>query len=124
MFWPVHVYRCLTLKGSFAMSHFFEMAARVQLRGKAEEYIDEGFFAEHPLLARAMGGSPATESEPAFLPHSLILFWEGGRLKFCLSRKGLPNCCFGTVEDPSKGLQGVEKAIADGHFEWKPRRVH
>jgi len=106
------------------MSKFFhEHSKTVQARG-ALEAVPDGFREEFPILADAMGGKAAVDGEAAFLPHSLILWFDGARLKFCLSRKGLANVCFGTVEDASRGLQGVEKAILDEHFEWKARRVH
>jgi hypothetical protein len=106
------------------MSKLRSTFSQVALTRGGQEPIASEFRDEYPELAMMMGGADPVDGQPAILPHSLILFWEGTRLKFCLSNKRLPNCCFGTVGDASKGLYGVEKALVDGDFEWKPRRVH
>lgn len=55
-------------------------------------------------------------------PLSVIIFDDKGVLKFCLGKKGLSRCFFGTVDDPSKVLESINTAIAEGRGEWKNKR--
>lgn len=86
------------------------------------EVVPPEFREEFPQLSEVLGGIPAAGDDEALPRHSVILFLEGGRLKFCLSNRGSQRCAFGTVEDPAKGLAGVELALAEGHYEWKNRK--
>lgn len=78
------------------------------------------FAAEFPNLATVFSGVYEADTGNCKVPRaSIILFWEGGKLKFCISPKVGSQVAFGTVEDETTGLAGVEAAVALGHFEWK-----
>ena len=75
-----------------------------------------------PNLTDALLGCKDPDGKEGVPPITLMLFLEGDTLKFCLSPKWGGKVAFGTIVDPSKGLQAVEDAIRAGEFEWKKRR--
>lgn len=79
---------------------------------------------EFPELTNALLGSKNVEGQCVLPPCTLMIFLNDGRLGFCLSPKSGSKVAFGTIPDPSKGLNCVESEIAQGHFEWKnsPKR--
>lgn len=82
--------------------------------------VDPEFRGEYPALADVFGGCDQDAAVGKTIPCATInLFWEGGRLKFCIIPKGYNQVAFGTVGDPSKGFAAIEAAIQAGHFEWK-----
>lgn len=93
----------------------------VSRRGMTEALVPE-FFESYPSLAEVMGGVEGGNGQSAILPHTLMLFWEGDRMKFCLNRSGSPTVCFGCVPDPLKALESIDTELAQGRFEWKKRR--
>lgn len=75
-----------------------------------------------PALAAVMEGIYSPDGKQCELPPCTVqLFCELGKLKFCLSPKTGNRIAFGSVSDPSKGMDGLERALQDGHFEWKNR---
>lgn len=82
--------------------------------------IPAGFIERYPELALLFGGRINAENGRIEIPAAtLVLFFEGGRLKFCVKPRSGGRVAFGTVTDASEGLVGVEEAIRVGHFEWK-----
>lgn len=105
------------------MSRLRSSWSQVALTKPNREVVLDEFREELPALAEFMGGADALGDSPAIMPHGLNLFWEGGKMKFCLSRRNYPNCCFGCVPDPVKALQSVEGELQAGRFEWKARKA-
>lgn len=84
--------------------------------------VDAAFREEWPTLAEVFSGIPASQGEKNGVPPATInLFWEGGRLKFCIIPTGAGRVAFGTVAGPEKGLASLEASLQAGHFEWKRR---
>lgn len=83
----------------------------------------EAFAAEFPHVWDIFRGRPYSAEDPGRPPATILVFAEGGKLKFCIKPKQGGLVAFGTVEDASRGLHGVDKAIADGHVEWKKSKV-
>lgn len=79
---------------------------------------------DYPELTNALRGTKNVEGHCVMPPCTLMIFLNEGRLGWCLSPKSGSKVAFGTVTDPSKGLQCVESEIAKGNFEWKnsPRK--
>lgn len=81
------------------------------------------FLAEdHPALAWALAGRPKDHPEGFAPPATFMLFFDSGRLKFCLSPKFGTDVLFGVVSDPTAILANVEASLREGKFEWKTRR--
>jgi len=101
-----------------------DQAYREALDGSTGMSADlEAFASEFPNVWSVFRGRPFTQEDPGRPPASILIFAEGGRLKFCVKPKHGGLVAFGTVQDPSQGLLGVDKAIADGHLEWKKSKV-
>jgi len=79
----------------------------------------EAFRDEFPNIFALFVGRPYTAEDPGRPPASILLFPEGGKLKFCVKPKFGGIVAFGTISDPSKGLIALDTAIANGHMEWK-----
>lgn len=80
------------------------------------------FRDEFPLIWSIFEGRPYTATDPGRPPATIILCAEGGRLKFVVKPKHGGMVAFGTILDPSKGLQGLEDALQRGDLEWKKSR--
>lgn len=104
------------------MSLFRERYGSVVCRRGAVEALLPEFRESYPAIAEVMGGVEAENGSAAILPHTLMLFWEGDRMKFCLNRSGSPTVCFGCVPDPLQALESIDKELREGRFEWKKRR--
>jgi len=83
----------------------------------------EAFASEFPHVWDIFRGSPVTPDNPGRPPATILIFAEGGRLKFCIKPKWGGHVAFGTVQDASQGLLGVDTAIRDGHLEWKASKA-
>lgn len=78
---------------------------------------------EFPRIAWLLAGRDKSHEAGGMPPFSLILFFDGGRLKFCFSSKQAREVAFGTVERPNVVLASIEASLADEKIEWKiPRR--
>lgn len=82
------------------------------------------FRDEFPNLFKLFEGRPSTATAEGRPPATIILTCEGGRLKFVVKPKWGGMVAFGTVSDPSKGMQGLEEAVARGDLEWKKSKKH
>lgn len=104
------------------MSLFRQRYGQVVCRRGTTEAVTAEFRADYPDLAEVMAGVDGSNGDAAILPHTLMLFWEGDRMKFCLNRSGSASVCFGCVPDPCKALESVDQELREGRFEWKKRR--
>jgi len=97
---------------------------RAALNGSTGLTADlEAFAAEFPHVWEIFRGIPPTGDDPGRPPATILIFAEGGRLKFCIKPKFGGLVAFGTVADASQGLLGVDQAIKDGDIEWKKSKV-
>jgi hypothetical protein len=82
--------------------------------------VEPTFREEYPTLADVFSGITSRDPNQKDIPCATInLFWEGGRLKFCIIPRGLPKIAFGCLAEPEKGFAALEWALANGAFEWK-----
>lgn len=92
------------------------------VNGHPGDFPDVEYFRTHfPNLLAALQGDPAEGKTWKVPPATLMLFIEGGRLKFCLSPKHGTRVCFGVVKRPDATVASIEQALADNEFEWKIR---
>ncbi len=81
------------------------------------------FLAEdHPAIAWALAGRDKSHAEGFAYPATLMLFFDSGKLKFCVSPKFGTDVLFGTVEDPTQPMASIESSLQNGKFEWKTKR--
>lgn len=86
------------------------------------EHTDLAEFGESwPELTQAMVGVKGPDGKWLVGPATVMLFLEGGKMKFCLSPKYSSRICFGCVVDPSRALDSIEVALATEKCEWKAR---
>lgn len=93
----------------------------VNRRGIVEAVPPE-FRESYPAIAEVLSGAPAGEGMDAMYPHTVMIFVEGGRIKFCLNCSQSQAVGFGTIEDGSKPLEGIERAIAEDRIDWRARK--
>lgn len=92
-------------------------AAAAKLPRGGDEAAD---FDSHPILSEAMSGVRGSASGTWEIPpQSLTLWLEGPWVKFCLGAEKSTIKTFGSFQGFSKGFDGVEKALEDGHCETK-----
>lgn len=101
------------------MSRFFDGYGKTMQDGGRGFPGEDEFRQEFPDLWAALQGDPGEDGKARMPPCTLMIFAEGGRLKFCLSPKQGNRVCFGVMSDPVKGLWSVQDALAEGKFEWK-----
>ena len=77
---------------------------------------------QFPAVAWVLAGRPKGHEAGEMPPQTIMLFFDSGKLKFCFSAKHTLRVAFGTIEDASKPLECLEKAICEGSYEWKNRR--
>jgi hypothetical protein len=76
-----------------------------------------------PGIADALFGTKGEEGGwPSTPPFSIILFVEGHQLKFCLRSDEHSMSCFGCVRDIANGFDGLENALQEGQFSWRPKK--
>ena len=68
------------------------------------------------LLCGKVGGSGLEWERP---PHKLLLWLEGGLLKFVFMAKDTDPKLWGTSKGLAEGLLGIENALAKEQCEWK-----
>lgn len=90
-------------------------------RGVVDENLWGEIILEIPTLVEAMTGSVDDKGSWVMGPATLMMFVEGGKLKFCLSPKYTAKVCFGPVDDVERPFLAIEKALQDGRCEWKAR---
>jgi len=90
-------------------------------RGNIDENLWGEMVLEYPNLIEAFTGIVDEDKRWKMGPSTLMLFVEGGKLKFCLSPKYTASICFGVVPDPTRAFDSIESELQKGHYEWKPR---
>jgi len=90
-------------------------------RGTVDESLWSDLILEWPNLIEAFTGTVDADKRWLMGPCTVMLFVEGGKLKFCLSPKYTSRICFGVVTDPSKPFDSIESELTLGHYEWKAR---
>lgn len=89
--------------------------------GVVDEVLWGDLILELPNLIDAFTGVLDADGRWKHGPATIMLFCEGGKLKFCLSPKFSQSVAFGVVPDPDKPFHSIEQELALGHFEWKNR---
>jgi hypothetical protein len=82
--------------------------------------LHASFVEKFPTLSEILQGSPA-EGEGTFpVPAaSIVIFSEGGMVKFCITPRIGNRVAFGVWKDPEDGLDALERILERGDFEWK-----
>jgi len=74
-------------------------------------------YEEFPELSTFLAGVPNQNMSGWELePQTLTLWLEADMVHFCIGRTSAPVKLFGSFSELSQGLQGVEDALAKGHF--------
>jgi len=77
-------------------------------------------FEKFPLLSALLAGIGNADGKTwQSPPHTLTLWLEGSILKFAAGSGDDQPKLFGTTGGLSEGLEGIEKALKDEHYEWK-----
>jgi len=91
--------------------------------GVSDSKAVEGLSEDYPELAKLLCGIPGKASGTFEVPRATLMFFvEGSRLKFCINIQDGDECAFGCCDDPSKPWHSVNRALADGDFEWKSKK--
>lgn len=56
------------------------------------------------------------------IPGTILLFFEGGKMKACISDKDAKLVAFTTVEGLSTALQELERVLVSDKLDWRPMR--
>lgn len=86
------------------------------------EGVSPEFQESYPALAALMAGCEAANGHAGVPALSLRMFWEGGRLKACLSRYKHPTCLWLTVTDETKALESIDRTLAEGGGDIRPSK--
>lgn len=102
------------------MSGYYVKRPEVQLGAGNQDFAD--LAEEFPAIAWALAGRPKDHEAGEACPATIMLFFDGGKLKYCLSPKIGMGVAFGTVDDPSSPMASIEASIREGKYEWKNRK--
>jgi len=106
------------------MTRFRVMPSASLGDNSGENAVWKALSGKYPCLADVLCGVPAADGqEESFPAFNITLFVEGDRLKFCIGRYKHGEKAFGTIQDLSRGLDGLEDALARGDYEWVSKRV-
>lgn len=82
--------------------------------------IPAAFRSRFPALSEVLGGIVEEGTGKLSIPAATLnLFWEGGELKFCIIPRFGNRVAFGSVPEPHKGIESLEREIAAGRVGWK-----
>jgi len=81
--------------------------------------VPEAFREAFPELTAVLLGSFDASGKCTFSASTVSLFWDTGRLKYCIQPKSGTKVAFGSCERPERGLEAVEASLAAGWFEWR-----
>jgi hypothetical protein len=76
----------------------------------------------YPGIAQILRGRGKEEKGGALPPCTIMLSLDGGSVKFCVSPKYGAHVCFGTIDDVTKLLHCLDKAIISNKVDWRPRK--
>jgi hypothetical protein len=75
----------------------------------------------YPLVAGCLGGITGPTPADSLPCSTIMVFLDGGKVKFCLSPSEGPQIAFGCVGDPVLLWESIEDALRAGDVEWKAR---
>lgn len=78
--------------------------------------------ATHPILASILAGREKGHPAGAMPTTSVLIFLDGGRIKFCLHPVESQKVAFGCITDPSDLLTSFEAEVTAGNYEWRKSR--
>lgn len=91
--------------------------------GSTAPTVPAGMSDQWPALCAVLAGVRTADGLKWELsPCTISLFADCGKLKFCISPKEGLKVAFGTIDRVSDGLDGLEHALEQGHYEWKTSR--
>lgn len=102
------------------MSGYFIKKPDQQLGQGNEDF--SALAQEYPAIAWALAGRPNGHPEGAESPATIMLFFDSGRLKYCLSPKVGLGVAFGCIDDPTQPMASLEASLREGKYEWKNRK--
>lgn len=108
----------LSLEGS-TMSRFLALRDASQPSKAAASVFPDELVREYPALVEALGGTFDEAGKCKSCMYTLMLFVEGGKLKFNLSSKFDSQVCWGVVEDPVDIVKSVNEALELGRVDWR-----
>jgi len=103
---------------SKARMRYGQFASR---RGTSVQVPPE-FLESYPALSEFLGGSEAAEGVVKIFPHTLMVFAEGGRLKYCLTCSQTNFVGWGSIADPTKLLECIERDLNEDQTDWRERK--
>jgi len=77
---------------------------------------------EYPAIAWVLSGRPKDHPEGQEAPATIMVFFDSGKLKYCISPKIGLGVAFGTIDDPTQPMASIEASIREGKYEWKNRK--
>lgn len=81
-------------------------------------------YDEFPELSTFLAGVPKPDLKGWELePQTITLWLEADMVHFCIGRTNSLVKLFGSFQDLSQGLQGVEDALGKGHFSERKAKV-
>jgi hypothetical protein len=101
------------------MSRFADSYASPGSKNARESEAYLALLDEVPAVADVLAGTLDADGRCVVPPCTVQIFLDAGVLKFCLSPKVGDRVAFGVVQEPLYSLQGIERALEQGKFEWK-----
>ena len=89
--------------------------------GRAVSDVAAAIAEDCPHVAALMTSDRDSEDKLR-APTTLLLFVEAGALKYCLNDKSTAMCGWGSLQDHTGILEGVEADIRDGRVDWRKKR--
>lgn len=103
------------------MGSVFEQIEKSRGRGNVEQTALADHAERWPELAALFAGKLDEAGRWAIGPTTLMIWAEGGHIKFCLSPKFCTTVGFYTVSDPEHVFDSVEHAIVAQKVDWRTR---
>jgi len=103
------------------MARWYQEAKGEIDRGQIDTECFGELIEAYPNLVEAFTGSVDENKRWIIGPCTVMLFYEGGKLKFCLSPKYTNRVAFGSISDPMHPWDSIEQMIEKGSLEWKAR---
>ena len=103
------------------MARWFDEAKTEAAKGQVDSDLFGDLIEVCPSLVEAFTGTVDESKRWVVGPCTVMIFYEAGKLKFCLSPKFTNKVAFGVIDDPVHPWDGIEKAIENGKLEWKGR---
>jgi hypothetical protein len=76
-----------------------------------------------PLIGQILAGISGASVADSVPPATIMVFLEGGRVKFAVAPKWGNAVAFGTCPEDCQDVgEGIERVLKAGGLEWRPRR--